>query len=93
MEEIRVCCRFLNLLIRWFDEWQDLQFQFPSLLLFRIKNYIPKSAHKEYWDEGMLIAHIWQIENNLGDRGKFRVIKGKHKCKRYMRAFRGYIHT
>ena len=59
----------------WFDPLESLQFQFPCPICFRNAAYVPKSAHKEYWDWCVLCNHSWRIENNLGDRGKFRVMR------------------
>ena len=70
---------------RWFTEWTTLRFMFSSPILSKDADYIPRSAHKKYWKWSILTNHIWWIENNLGDRGKFRVVRvkhNKHECRR-----------
>ena len=34
----------------WFDPLKTLQFQFLCPILCRNADYVPKSAHKEYWE-------------------------------------------
>ena len=80
----------------WFDSLESLQFQSSCPIRSRNVAYVPKSAHKEYWDWCALCNHSWRIENNLGDRGKFRVMRVqyfKHECERYTRVLRDHKHT
>ena len=81
---------------RWFDPLESLKFQFSCPIRSRNVDYVPKSAHKEYWDWHILLTHIGWIENNLGDRGKsgkWRVKHFKHECERYTRALRDHKYT
>ena len=81
---------------RRLDEWKTFQFQFSYMIFLVLVECVTRSAHKEYWDWHALLNHSWQIENNLGDRGKFRVMRVryfKHECERYTRVLRDHKHT
>ena len=81
---------------RRLDGWKTFQFQFSYMIFLVLVECVTRSAHKEYWDWHALLNHSWQIENNLGDRGKFRVMRVryfKHECERYTRVLRDHKHT